>query len=192
MRLFVLEDLIGVWVGRVEGESVGQNKSHRVKRAIGILGHAAAHTAGVIGQDAAHHARINGSGVGADAAAIGFEHMVDEAADEAGLETDVSSLIFNAVISPMFGDVHQDSVGHGLTRETGPCRAEGHRDFVLLCKFEQGLYFADGTGLHHRLRHQPKIRGVVGIGKAVNQAGVDAGVREDGVEVHIPYFTLGN
>jgi hypothetical protein len=59
---------------------------------------------------------------------------------------------------------------------------------MLLREFEKALNLADGVGLDYGLRHKPKIRRVVGIGDAVNQAGVDAGGGEDlgelGVDVH--------
>ena len=148
-------------------------------RAIGILSHATAHAAGVIGKDSAHHACINRRRIRSDAAFVWFQGAVDEASDDAGLEANVFCIIFDAVIPPVFGNIHEDAIRHGLTRETRPCRAEGHRDFVLLCEFEKGLDFADGVRLHHCLRHKPKIRCVVGIRNAVNESGVDAGNRND-------------
>ncbi len=147
--------------------------------AIGILGHAATHAAGVVGKDSAHHARINGGGVGSNAAAIWLEHIVNKSTDDARLEADQMPAVLHAVIIPMFGDVHENTICDSLARETRPCRSEGHGNFVLLCKFEKGLYFANRGWLHHRLWYKPKIRRVVGICDAVNQAGVNTRGRED-------------
>ncbi len=165
--------------GGVEREAVRQDEGHRVDGAVGVLGHAAAHAAGVVGKDAAHHAGVNRGGIGSDAASVRLQRAVEESSHDAGLCPDEFRVVFDAVPAPMLGNIHQNPVRHGLTGETGPCRAEGHGDFVLLGEFEQCLDFPDGVGLYHRLRHEPKIRGVVGVGDAVNQAGMDAGRVED-------------
>jgi hypothetical protein len=84
----------------------------------------------------------------------------------------------------MLGNVHQDPIGDRLPGETGPGSAEGHGNVVLLAELEQGLDLADGSGLHHSLRHEPKIRSVIGIRDPVDQAGVDTGGRKDSCELH--------
>src|SRR5688572_25436932 len=103
---------------------------------IGIFDYTTAHSAGVIGKDAAYHTGIDRGGVGSDSAAIQFQDVVDESANDARLKANQVAMIFHAVISPMFRDVHQNPIRHGLTREARPTRAEGHRDLVLLCEFE--------------------------------------------------------
>src|SRR5688572_13013435 len=103
---------------------------------IGIFDYTTAHSAGVIGKDAAHHTGIDRGGVGSDSAAIRFQYVVDESANDSGLEANQFAVIFNSVFSPMFGDVDQNPIRHGLTREARPRRAEGHGDLILLREFE--------------------------------------------------------
>ena len=143
MRLFILENLTGVRTRGIERKPVGEHERHRMDRAIGILDHTAAHAAGVVGKDAAHHAGVDGGGVGTDAASVRLQRHVDESAHDTGLEADVFRIVFNAVFPPMFGNVHKDSVSNSLARETGPCGAEGHGNFVLLGELEKGLDLAD-------------------------------------------------
>ncbi len=184
MRLFILENLTCVWISCIENKSIWQNKCHRMDRAIRILGHAAAHTAGVIGKDAAHHAGIDRGGVRSDAASVRFKRVVEEPTHKSRLEADVFGVVFDAVFVPMLGDVHKNPICHRLTRETRPCRAEGHGDLVLLGKFEKGLNFTDRIRLHHRLWHESKIRGIIGVSDAVDQAGMDASTRDDLGKLH--------
>ncbi len=110
---------------------------------VGILCHATAHAAGIVGEDSTHHARIYRSGVGTDTPSVRLEHVVEKSAHDARLKADLARVLFYAVLAPMFGNIHQNAIRHGLTRETRPCRAEGHRDFVLLGVFEQRLNFTN-------------------------------------------------
>ena len=146
-----------------------------MKRVIRILNHAATHAAGVVGKNAAHHTGINRRGVGSDAASVRFKRVVEEPAHKSGLEADVPCVVCDTVLPPMFGDIHENPIGHGLTGETRPGRAEGHGYFVLLRKFEEGLNFADGVGLNDSLWDESKIGSVVGVGDAMQIGCEDAG-----------------
>ena len=146
---------------------------------IRIFDHSATHAAGVIGKDAAHHTCVDRGGVRSDTATMRLERHVNESAHNAGLKANMFCVIFDAIPAPVLGNVHEDAIRHCLTGETRSRRTKGHRDFILLCEFEKGLNLADGIGLYHRLRHQPKIRRVIGIRNAVNEAGMNTGRQND-------------
>src|SRR5262245_772201 len=120
MRLFVFKDLICIWRSCLEYESIWQDNGHRVNRVIGIFDHAATHAAGVIREYAPHHTCVNRGRVGPDPTTERFEHIIDKPADDAGLKANEFATTFHTVLSPMFGDVHQNSVRHGLAGETRP------------------------------------------------------------------------
>jgi len=61
-----------------------------------------------------------------------------------------------------------------LARETGPSRAKGHRDLVLLGEFEEGSYFIDRGGLHDSLRDESKVGCIVGVGDSMQGRSQDA------------------
>ena len=147
---------------------------------VGVLCCTAAHAAGIIGKDAAHHASVDGRRVGTNAPSMRFEHVVDEPAYNTGLKSNFACMLFYAVLAPMLGNIHEDAIRHRLPGETRPCGAERHRGSVLLAELEQCLNLANGIWLYHRLRHQSKIRGIVGVGNAVNKTVTDARGREDG------------
>ena len=161
---------------------------------VGVLDRAAAHPTGVIRQDSAQHARVDGSGIRPDTAAMRLQHVVDESTDDARLEANEPPVRFYAVSAPMFGDIDQDSICHGLTRETRSRGAERHGNFILLCELEQGLYFTDRIGLNDSLRNESKIRRVIGVSDTIDQARVHAGrmdnLRELRLELHWLVFSL--
>src|SRR5436190_24217848 len=115
MRLFVLEDLICIWRGGVEDESVWKNNRHRVNRMIGIFKHTTTHAARVIGEDAAQHACVNGTRVGPDTALMRLEYIIDKPADYARLKADQIAILFHTVISPMLGNIHENPIRDSLT-----------------------------------------------------------------------------
>src|SRR5689334_9814217 len=99
MRLFVFKDLMGSWVRGVQSKSIWQDKSHRVDRAVGILGHAAAHSAGVVGKNASHHARIDRCRIRSDAAPKWLEYIIEKSADHARSGSDQSAIVFHPIVS---------------------------------------------------------------------------------------------
>src|SRR5690242_9697457 len=106
MRLFVFKDLMGSRVRSVQSESIWQDESHGMDRAVGVLGHAAAHPAGVVGKDASHHAGIDRCRVRSEAAAESFEHVVEKSANHARSGTDQPSVILHTIVSPVLRDVN--------------------------------------------------------------------------------------
>jgi hypothetical protein len=88
----------------------------------------------------------------------------------------------------VFGDIHQNPIGDSLPGQVGPGGAKSHRDAGLLAELEERLDFADGIRLHHRLWHEVKIGGVIGISDAVNETRMHARCGKNGREFVLKCF----
>jgi hypothetical protein len=122
----------GVRVGRVQHQSVGQNNGQRVNGVIGILDHPATHAAGIVGKDAAQHGRVKRCRIGADAASVWLEDIVDETSHRAGLGAHTCAASLHLYLPPVARQDNQDAVADGLSRKAGTRGAEGKRDTVTL------------------------------------------------------------
>ena len=96
-------------------------------------------------------------------------------ANDPGLDTDSFATHFHTRLAPVPRYLHEDAIGNGLTRQTGPRRAKCDRDAIFVAETEQCLNFFHAAGEHHGTRNQPVHAGVGSEGDAVNGASEDTG-----------------
>ena len=141
-------------VARVEQRAVGQHQPRREQHPVAVGMGAAVPARSVVHHDAAHHGASDRSRVGREAVSIGFQHLVDPGAHDAGLEPRGAASVEHLAAFPVLAGHHEHRIADSLPREArarGP-EGQGHTQPGGRLHEPHDLLLAGGT--HDDLRDE--------------------------------------